>query len=133
MSSIFRKKFDHTPQRVKRARKICLFLSKKRKELVASVVTNEHDEIIDKAIEKLLTHVQFKYYPERLKFLQDLDQKFLLQCARNMVLVYQELLRHYCRYLQLQREEYKYHEVVSMSLLQTIQARCSNNKSACCS
>ena len=66
MSSIFRKKFDHTPQRVKRARKICLFLSKKTKELVASVVTNEHDEIIDKAIEKLLTHVQFKYSPAML-------------------------------------------------------------------
>ena len=90
---------------MKRARKKCLFPSKKRKELVDSVVRDEHDEIIDKSIEKLLTQVQFKYYPERLKFLQDLDQQLLLQCARNMVLVYLDVLRHYCkriRYLQLQ-------------------------------
>ena len=66
---------------MKRARKKCLFPSKKRKELVASVVRDEHDEIIDKSIEKLLTQVQFKYYPERLKFLQDLDQQLLLQCV----------------------------------------------------
>ena len=59
MSSIFRKIKLTTPLNVmKRARKICLFPSKKRNELVATVVTNEHDEIIDKAIEKLLTHVQ---------------------------------------------------------------------------
>ena len=58
---------------MKRARRKCLFPAKKRNELVASVVRNEHDEIIDKAIEKLITHVQFKYYPEQLKFLQDLD------------------------------------------------------------
>ena len=58
---------------MKCARKKCLFPGKKRKELVASVVRDEHDEIVDKAIEKLLTHAQFKYYPERLKFLQDLE------------------------------------------------------------
>ena len=76
-----------TPLNVmKRARKKCLFPSKKRKELVASVVRDKHDEIIDKSIEKLLTQLQFKYYSERLKCLQDFDQQLLLQCARNMVL-----------------------------------------------
>ena len=78
---------------------------------MASVVRNEHDEITDKSIEKLLTHVQFKYYPERLKFLQDLDQQLLLQRARNTVLVYLDLLRHYCkgkRYLQLQNSWFLY-------------------------
>ena len=58
---------------MKRARKKCLFPGKKRKELVASVVRDEHDEIVDTAIEKLLAHAQFKYYPERLEFLQDLE------------------------------------------------------------
>ena len=91
---------------MKRAKsKKCLFPAKKRKEMVVSVVRDEHGGIVDKAIEKLLVHVQFKYFPERLKFLQVLDQQLLLQCARNMVNVYLDLLKHYCkgkRYLQLQ-------------------------------
>ena len=75
--------------------------AKTRKIVVEAVCKQDYDEVAEEAVKQLFDDHQFKYYPERLAFLEVFKnlplRAHLLICAKSMKDTYLKLLKTFCK------------------------------------